>query len=42
MPHRRIRVSRCGSQVIYGYLFLLGRDAFEAIEELIRKVGEIV
>ena len=27
---------------IYGYLFLLGRDAFEAIEELIREVGEIV
>ena len=28
--------------LIYGYLFLLGRDAFEAIEELIREVGEIV
>lgn len=28
--------------LITGYLFLLGRDAFEAIEELIREVGEIV
>jgi len=30
------------SGMIYGYLFLLGRDALEAIEELIREVGEIV
>jgi len=28
--------------IIYGYLFLLGRDAFAAIEGLIREIGEIV
>jgi len=28
--------------IVFGYLFLLGRDAFKAIEELIREVGEIV
>jgi hypothetical protein len=27
--------------LIFGYLFLLGRDAFEAIEELIREVGKL-
>lgn len=36
-------VARGGlDNLIYGYLFLLGRDAFEAIEGLIREVGEIV
>lgn len=30
------------SYVIFGWLFLLGRDAFESIEALIREMGEIV
>ncbi|MFC1746026.1 hypothetical protein ACFL35_18685 [Candidatus Riflebacteria bacterium] len=28
--------------LIYGWLFLLGRDALEAIESLIKEIGEIV